>query len=208
MREADQREVWASHRHTPEQALAASLDATDHELAWTCLVDGVPAFMWGAARRGSLLSMTGAPWLLGTPEMRTVWREFLRQCPAYVARMQAAFPLLENYVHAGNRTSIRWLRWCGFTVETQPSLFNGEMFYLFWRTHSRPGTISPPVSSGPGAERRRGDAQMCTVEGTPCLGNKPPSGLPPGVQREPTRPSAVERRPSSGKSSSQYRGPA
>ena len=115
MREADRREVWASHRHTPEEALEYSLERS--ELAWACLVEGVPAFMWGAVRQGSLISLTGTPWLLGTPAILKVSREFLRQCPVYVARMQERFPRLENFVHAENRLSVRWLKWCGFTLE-------------------------------------------------------------------------------------------
>lgn len=134
MRAEDRREVWASHRHTPAQALTVSLERS--ELAWTCIIDDVPAFMWGAARNGSLITRRGAPWLLGTPVLgqRRVSLEFLRQCPDYVARMQARFPRLENYVHARNRLSIRWLRWLGFTVETAASVvMHDEPFFVFWR---------------------------------------------------------------------------
>lgn len=131
MREADRREVWASHRHEPEQALAASLELSD--LAWTCLVDDVPAFMWGAARQGSLITLTGSPWLLATPRMDMVRRDFLRRSRFYVERMQARFPRLENHVHAANRLSLRWLKWCGFSVADAPTMLNNEPFYLFWR---------------------------------------------------------------------------
>lgn len=135
MREADRVEVWASHRHAPAQALASSLEKS--ELAWTCLVEGIPAFMWGVARLGSLISRKGSPWLLGTNLFfrahRRLHGEFLRQCPAYVERMQARFPRLENFVHAKNRLSVRWLRWMGFTVETAATVINDEPFFLFWR---------------------------------------------------------------------------
>ena len=131
MREADRCEVMASHGHTPEQALAASLVRSP--LAWTCVVDGAPAFMWGVARAGSLLSFTGRPWLLGTPAILTVQRQFLRQSRSYVARMQDRFPRLENWVHADNRASMRWLRWCGFTISAEPESINGNHFYRFWR---------------------------------------------------------------------------
>ena len=142
MREADRKEVWASHKHTPKEALEASLAAST--LAWTCIVDGTPAFMWGVARRGSLLSTTGAPWLLGTSAMWRVQREFLRQCPAYVAAMQAAFPRLENFVHAENSLSLRWLRWLGFAIETgEPWLFGGEQFYKF--TNSGGASVHTPA---------------------------------------------------------------
>ncbi|MDE5879034.1 MAG: hypothetical protein K2G99_03265 [Desulfovibrio sp.] len=131
MRAADRREVKASHGHAPAEALAASLECSD--MAWTCLVDGAPAFMWGAGRRGSLLTRTGSPWLLATPAIYKVARAFLRRSRPYVERMQARFPRLENYVHANNRLSVRWLAWCGFTVEAAPTIINGEPFHFFWR---------------------------------------------------------------------------
>ena len=132
MREADRREVWASHRHTPQEALAFALQRS--ELAWTCVVDGLPAFMWGAARTGSFLRHSGAPWLLGTPAILKVRHDFLRYCPHFIAVMQGAFPCLENYVHAGNRLSIRWLKHLGFTVnEEMPELMNNEDFFHFQR---------------------------------------------------------------------------
>ena len=132
MREADRREVWASHRHSPAQALECSLSHS--ELAWTCLVDGSPAFMWGVGRYGGLISTTGRPWLLGTPAVARVSREFLRQCPDYVARMHELFPDLENYIHAENRLSLRWLKWLGFRIDEEPVFLNGEAFLRFWRT--------------------------------------------------------------------------
>jgi len=135
MRDDDVREVWASHRHSPEEALENSLSRS--ELAWTCAIAGIPAFMWGVARLGSLLSLKGAPWLLGTnlffKAHRQLHREFLRQCPDYVARMLARFPRLENVVHAENRLSIRWLKWCGFSLDMDvPIRINGEDFFRFW----------------------------------------------------------------------------
>ncbi len=132
MREADRREVWASHRHTPLEALEFALQRS--ELAWTCMVDGLPSFMWGAARTGAVLGCTGAPWLLGTPAIVKVRHDFLRYCPHFVAAMQSAFPCLENYVHAENTLSIRWLKHLGFMVnEDMPELINDEDFYLFQR---------------------------------------------------------------------------
>jgi GNAT superfamily N-acetyltransferase len=136
MRAADVREVWASHRHRPAEALTYALGRS--ELAWTCTISGTPAFMWGVGRLGSMISVKGAPWLLGTnlffKAHRQLHREFLRQCPAYVDMMQARFPRLENCVHVENRLSIRWLKWCGFTVDMDvPEMINGEEFFRFWK---------------------------------------------------------------------------
>lgn len=131
MRESDRTEIWASHRHSPHEALSASLNAS--RMAWCCLVAGKPAFMWGVADcGGSVLTSCGTPWLLGTQAMLGVGREFVRQCRTYVEVMQTPYDLLTNYVHAQNAVSLRWLKWCGFQVG-EPVLMNNECFYRFWR---------------------------------------------------------------------------
>lgn len=131
MREADRREVWASDRWLPLYALTYSLSFS--RIAWTCMVHGVPAFMWGVTFHGGMHSEVGVPWLLGTDAINEVSREFLKQSRAYVDRMQNGFTRLENIVHAENALSIRWLRWCGFTIEKEPIERNGEKFFPFWR---------------------------------------------------------------------------
>lgn len=131
MREVDKREVWASDRQTPLEALILSFQHA--ELAWTCFVDGSPAFMWGVSVPGGMMSFTGIPWLLGTEALRSVSVEFLKQSVPYVELMQERFPRLENYVHTGNRLSIRWLRWCGFVLADERTEINGEAFFKFWR---------------------------------------------------------------------------
>ncbi|MDL2315710.1 hypothetical protein LJC59_01315 [Desulfovibrio sp. OttesenSCG-928-A18] len=131
MREADRAEVWASGLQTPSEALEESLSRS--VLAWTCFVDGVPAAMAGVCPRGSLFSRIGVPWLLATDALNAVRRSFARHSRFYVDAMQDAFPRLENYVHAGNSTSLRWLAWCGFSIDRAPVNINGEDFFLFWR---------------------------------------------------------------------------
>ena len=135
LREEDKREIRAAHRHLPEEALRISLAAS--ALAWTCLIEGRPAFMWGVARAGSLLSDTGRPWLLSTPEIMRVKSAFARRCRGYVEQMQARFARLENWVHADNRAARRWLAWCGFTLAARPEIYGAgqEKFYRFWRNY-------------------------------------------------------------------------
>lgn len=134
MREADRHEVWASHRHSPLEALEASLNVS--RMAWCCLVEGKPAFMWGVADCGSsVLTSYGTPWLLGTENILAVGREFVRQCRTYVAVMQKPYDVLINYVHAENVVSLRWLKWCGFQPGERVQI-NNESFYRFWRVKS------------------------------------------------------------------------
>ncbi|CAK7067810.1 MAG: hypothetical protein DELT_01728 [Desulfovibrio sp.] len=131
MREADRREIWASDRQTPEEALTRSFALS--VMCRTCVINGSPAFMWGVTRRGSILSDTGVPWLLGTNAITAVRRAFIKQSRAYVEMMQQPFARLENIVHSENALSIRWLAWCGFTIEKEPVERNGETFFPFWR---------------------------------------------------------------------------
>ena len=77
--------------------------------------------------------LRNTPWLLGTRAILKVQHEFLKQCHSYVGVMQNAYPVLENFVHVDNRASIRWLRWCGFTIDKEvPEVINDEDFYRFY----------------------------------------------------------------------------
>mgnify|MGYP003701427161 FL=1 len=96
MRAADRREVWASHRDTPLEALRRCLRQA--ERAWTVIVDGRPVLMWGVARGGSVPSDLGVPWPLGTDELAKRWVEFLKQSRLGVDLMQECFVRLENSV--------------------------------------------------------------------------------------------------------------
>jgi hypothetical protein len=134
MREIDRREVWASHRHTPLEALRSSLECSVR--AWTAEWRGEVAAMFGVSNLGSLLGFIGCPWLLGSDmlERPEVARGlFVRQMPHYNWRMGRGFLRLENFVHAENRKAIRWLSWLGYKIAQEPARINGEEFYLFWR---------------------------------------------------------------------------
>lgn len=132
MRNADKKEVWASHRQTPEEALVFAFEHSP--LVWTCLIDDIPSSMFGVCTPEHTESTLGVPWLLSTPRIYRMKQNFLRNSLYYVDAMQRAFPRLENIVHAENTTSIRWLAWCGFTVETSFfTVINKEKFYHFWR---------------------------------------------------------------------------
>jgi hypothetical protein len=113
VRASDCAEVWATGRHTPAEALQLSVDFSVASIA--ALADGVPFCIFGVAPR-SPLSETGIPWLLGSDDLVTYRRPFLRQGRMYVGAMLSLFPHLENYVDARNTTSIEWLKWLGFDI--------------------------------------------------------------------------------------------
>lgn len=114
MRMEDRREVFASHAHSPQQAVMLSLG---HSLfARVLLADGVPVCLAGVARTG-LFQRRGIVWLLGTAAVEVHFRYFLRHSKAWRDQALAATPGgLENWVDARNPVPLRWLTWLGFTV--------------------------------------------------------------------------------------------
>ncbi|SHN66869.1 hypothetical protein [Desulfovibrio litoralis] len=133
MREADVLELKAFSGHTPIEALDLSLNRS--LLSWVCLVDNKPAFIWGVAPSGSILSKAGIPWLLGTPDIYKARFSLLKESRTYVGLMKSTFETLENYVHSKNKFSIRWLRWSGFKIEKEAKpwgIDKNELFYRFY----------------------------------------------------------------------------
>ena len=130
-REPDRQEVWASSRSTPEQALVRGLSVSSQ--AWTVFFDDEVAAMWGVAPV-SLLSDTGAPWLLSSPAVDRHPLAFLRHSRALVDDLHEGYAVLRNYVDARYTVCIRWLRGLGFTIGPAiPVGVDGMPFHPFER---------------------------------------------------------------------------
>ncbi len=130
MRKEDKRELAAGSGNAPFDALANSLGCS--LLAWTCLMENRPAFMWGVCPWHKP-DFHGIPWLLATVQISRISFEFVKQSRQYVQCMLQPFPYLENFVHAKNETSMRWLEWCGFELDRRPMKLGvgNETFYRF-----------------------------------------------------------------------------
>lgn len=131
MRPADVVEVWASGGFTPLGALETSISKSQYAaVAW---VDDEPCAIYGLIIHDALAGV-GIPWMLASEKAMKHKREFLAQTPGIIKAMLDICPTLYNYVHAENRTSIRWLRWLGFEIEPAlPLGQNGELFHRFHR---------------------------------------------------------------------------
>lgn len=116
--------------HTPKQALRISLRSSTFAL--TVLRDGRPVAMLGVCP-ASVIRGLGAPWLLGTDEVKAGARVFLTVGPRVVKAMHREWPRLANYVGAENRDAIRVLRMLGFAVETEEVLIGGMPMRRFSR---------------------------------------------------------------------------
>jgi hypothetical protein len=129
MRDADAAEVWASHRHTPVDALLSGWRMSDFSVVVECA--GVPSAMLGLVVNCRLTG-AGTPWLLASNHALKYKREFLLQSPPIIEEMLNICPRLSNHVHADNRVSIRWLKWLGFTIdEPMRTGADDELFHRF-----------------------------------------------------------------------------
>lgn len=131
VREADRREIWASHMMTPLEAMEYGLKHS--EFALTGLADGVPVCMWGGVR-ASLIMSVGVPWMVTARalEQGEVAAAFIRRCKKSLQRFLKRYDILVNYVDARNYRAIRWLKYMGFTLQdARPYGFYGLPFHKF-----------------------------------------------------------------------------
>ena len=130
MRADDVKEVWDSNLHSPYKALRKGLDAKG--ISWTIIVNGIPIGMVGVSR-GTLLSDTGIPWLLGTDALIDDRKLFLRVSKAILKNMGRGYKMLENYVSVENKASMCWLRHLGFKIGKEVKSVTGVIFKRFYK---------------------------------------------------------------------------
>ncbi len=130
MRAADVKEVWDSNLHSPYKALHKGLEAKG--MSWTIIVNGVPIGMIGVGR-GTLLSDTGIPWLLGTDALIDDRKLFLKVSRTVLKNMSQGYKMLENYVSVENKASICWLRHLGFKIGNEVKSVTGVVFKRFYK---------------------------------------------------------------------------
>jgi hypothetical protein len=131
MAEADRREVEALAMG-PYRGLEDSLNRSVK--AWTGMVaDNRPVCMFGVTPM-DILGGIGSPWLLGTDEVKTHAKTFMRLNREYVPKMLELFPHLVNWVDARHAVAIRWLKWLGFQFDPEPVPY-GVRKMPFYRFH-------------------------------------------------------------------------
>jgi len=95
--------------------------------------------MFGVGTANPFSNDMGVPWMLGSDELTERLKEvrFARACRRYVAIISEQFDALQNYVDAGDTDTVKWLKWCGFTVD--PPVPYGPDGLPFRRFHMKKG---------------------------------------------------------------------
>lgn len=129
LREIDKLEVECLG-HTPEAGLlsgfslpnAVMLSAfnPNNEIILMCGVSDCPTN-----------SKAGVIWMLASNEIQQHKRDILKLSKSTLILLSNNYDYVYNFVHKDNKTSIRWLQWCGFTVDKSNTYKQGgEDFYL------------------------------------------------------------------------------
>jgi hypothetical protein len=112
MRKCDRDEVYASHGHTPLQALEQGFK--EGEECWTVLLEKEPIAMFGISKMK--FHELGGVWFLGTNKVYLAKKAFYTEAPKFLERWQREYPALFNIVDLRNEASIHWMVQMGFEV--------------------------------------------------------------------------------------------
>jgi hypothetical protein len=127
---ADRQEVWESHQLTGARAAKIAWITSEHPVAME--IDGTPEAMFGVCPTSAVLN-AGSPWYLGTEKSREHKQFIAKNSRKWVRKVAHGYDYLENYVSDSHKLSVRWLKFCGFTIEKpEPRGPMGALFRKFW----------------------------------------------------------------------------
>lgn len=110
LRAAEIRELRDGDGVEPEAALLREIDRSVS--AWSWIVDGEVACMWGIVAP-NLLDHSAYPWFLSTALVERHARSFARACKTLLPELLERHPHLVGMVDARYTLSVRWLEWLG-----------------------------------------------------------------------------------------------
>lgn len=127
LRDQDLREIAALTPFTPEEAVAASVAASDKCYTWTN--EGRVVSIFGVAP--TELRGRGCVWMLATDEL-VVEKDFMFGFGTqFVDEFNTMYPVLENYILSDNYVCLKWLERMGFGFDP---LAPGSTTLRFTRT--------------------------------------------------------------------------
>ena len=131
VRDADVEEIWAANMTRPLEALVGCVRHSEH--ARVGRANGEIVCMFGTMR-SNLMGSRGIIWMLGTDLLQKYAVRFLRENKNEIVQISSEFSIVENYCYARNKTTLRWLKWLGFTIEeAQPYGVYNQLFHHFYK---------------------------------------------------------------------------
>lgn len=129
MRDSDVAEIYASHHHTPAEALRISMASS--MISLTIEDKGKIVGMFGICPE-YLLGKRATIWFLGSDRLHKIEKRFLRNSRMFIDFFLSHYPYLENYTHTENKKAIKWLKFLGADMQqAKPYGIEGELFHYF-----------------------------------------------------------------------------
>lgn len=113
---ADRAEMQASGLPDPPEVFAMA--AAEAPIAHAVYMDGEPVAIFGC--NASPVDGVGIPWMIATDKAARAGVAGAVLSRRVVAQMLRRFAHLGNWVHCEHRRAIRWLKWLGFHVKSEP----------------------------------------------------------------------------------------
>tara|TARA_B100001175_G_C19382166_1_gene577104 strand:- start:20 stop:427 length:408 start_codon:yes stop_codon:yes gene_type:complete len=114
MRSADSAEVSAVTKQPPVRVLVDGINGSKPCFTIKRVFDGKPCGIFGATEGDHTGS--GLVWMLGTNDLTSNWRSFLRFSRPFIEELHKHYGFLYNVIDARNTVHIRWLERMGFTL--------------------------------------------------------------------------------------------
>lgn len=129
LRQIDLLEV-KSVGHTPYEALSLGFNLPNSVVYSGLNSNEQVVLMFGCSQAPDDKD-AGVIWLLASDELDELRKDFLKLSKHWVEQVSSPYKYVYNLVHKTNKKSIRWLRWNGFTVDTDTIYKQGgEDFHL------------------------------------------------------------------------------
>lgn len=138
MRQEDVDEIWHLARVTPLDALELSYGNCYYSI--TILRDDQVVLILGVSGE---LGGEGVPWMLASPLLTKIRKQFIREGRVLMDAISSDFPLLHNVAWSKNKEHLRWLDWLGFQFQPGvPMGPDGEIYIHFYKV-----TLCAPIQS-------------------------------------------------------------
>ena len=132
LRQEDKYEV-ALAGHTPLEALIAPFRYTrDGVNTYTVLDSGIPVAMFGVISTPHNIRH-GSVWFLSSYKLDKNMRYFTKRTKKWVDYFLSDYDFVYNFVPENNTTTIKWLKWLGFSFSDKEIVVRGTKVLYFYK---------------------------------------------------------------------------
>jgi len=130
LRQADLDELVVSSNDHPLVILSRPFTKPNFYQTYSTIHDdGTVMSMFGVSEDGVI-------WMLSSDSLfKKHTKRFIKECRFWIDVLQADHTMIYNWVDHRNTKSIRWLKYCGFSISPQTQPFGpfNHQFYLLYR---------------------------------------------------------------------------